>query len=198
MEFTSNIPTCECGCGQQTDVARSASRTGGVQAGDRLRFLNGHNKRKYRSEGGLYKCRVCKGLFDQENLTRDRNRHGELQDVGYCRSCMTVKSQRNSAKYGKRQKVWQTKSTLRRNYGLTIEDYQSLYEAQGGRCKVCGIPRKSRLEIDAHRNDVLHVDHSHKTGKVRGLLCRSCNHGLGCMKDDPSVLRAAAEYLEAT
>ena len=72
---------------------------------------------------------------------------------------------------------------LRRRYGITAEDADAMLEEQGGFCAVC------RTE------PALHVDHDHATGAVRALLCLGCNGGLGQVKDDPEVLRAAAHYV---
>ena len=65
-----------------------------------------------------------------------------------------------------------------------------MLEAQDGRCAICGNkPRKRRLD----------VDHNHKTGKVRGLLCRRCNHkGLGAFHDSYQVVQIAEAYLAST
>jgi len=77
---------------------------------------------------------------------------------------------------------------LRVAYGLSIEDWNRLYDEQGGRCAIC-----QRLDGDEVQD--LHVDHDHKTGVVRGLLCRSCNRGVGYLGDDADRLDAAIEYL---
>lgn len=71
-------------------------------------------------------------------------------------------------------------------YGLTPEGFTALYVSQDGRCAVCQTSKTSR-ELD--------VDHCHETGKVRGLLCGPCNRGIGQLKDDPSLVMAAAIYI---
>jgi len=76
-----------------------------------------------------------------------------------------------------------------KRYGLTPVDYAAMLDAQGGRCAICG----EEAERTARR---LSVDHCHATGKVRGLLCRDCNVGLGVFGDEAEALRRAAEYLE--
>ena len=74
------------------------------------------------------------------------------------------------------------------SYGLTESGYDALFLSQNGACAVCERPLK-RLDSDTN------VDHDHKTGLVRGLLCRSCNVGIGHLQDDPVLLRKAAEYV---
>ena len=74
-----------------------------------------------------------------------------------------------------------------RAYGLTLADYAAMVAAQSGLCAVCG-----KNEGD----ETLCVDHDHSTGKVRGLLCRLCNIGLGGFKDSCASLIAAAEYIK--
>ena len=77
---------------------------------------------------------------------------------------------------------------LKVRYGITPEHYNELFEAQKGCCKICG-RHQSELK------KTLHIDHDHKTGYVRGLLCRGCNHGLGNFTDNPELLRQAIKYL---
>ncbi len=78
-----------------------------------------------------------------------------------------------------------------RRYGLTYQEYRALMERQGGVCALC------RQEWRGWGGRTgLHVDHCHRTGRVRGLLCGDCNTALGRFGDDPVLLRRAAEYLE--
>jgi hypothetical protein len=85
------------------------------------------------------------------------------------------------------KKIADRKSHLKRKYGMTLEDYDRMLEAQGGACAICGRPPREDI--------ALHVDHDHETGLVRGLLCFPCNNTLGDFGDDPTRLYAAAEYL---
>jgi hypothetical protein len=78
---------------------------------------------------------------------------------------------------------------LRREYGLTPAQYDALLASQQGRCAVCSTDDPAPLAC-------LCVDHCHKTGAVRGLLCFNCNVSIGRMRDDPELLKAAITYLE--
>ena len=79
---------------------------------------------------------------------------------------------------------------VQRTYGITGDEYLELKRSQGGLCALCG-PWTGRNG----RYVSLSVDHNHKTGEVRGLLCRTCNRVLGFWRDNPEVFIRAAEYL---
>jgi hypothetical protein len=76
-----------------------------------------------------------------------------------------------------------------RKYGITEQQFNEMFVAQGERCAICGTsdPRD--------RWGRFHIDHCHETGRVRGLLCGPCNIALGHMNDDPVRLSAAARYI---
>lgn len=103
---------------------------------------------------------------------------------------MATRNLRRAAKRADGEKVdsGQTPYTpgrhRQRMYGMTQEQFDALWASQDGHCLIC-----------KEKKDILCVDHCHGTQKVRGLLCRSCNWGLGYFKDDPARLQAAIEYL---
>jgi len=78
---------------------------------------------------------------------------------------------------------------LQGTFGITLEEYNDLLEAQDGVCAICG-------KTPEENGRSLAVDHCHKTGKIRGLLCQVCNAGLGSFKDNQDILRKAIEYLD--
>lgn len=83
-----------------------------------------------------------------------------------------------------------------RLYGIGIDEYEDLFEVQGGLCALC---RKPEHIIDRRSGEVvrLSVDHSHETGEVRGLLCRRCNYVVGVIESvDATWLKAAWQYLK--
>lgn len=102
---------------------------------------------------------------------------------------------RNQASAEKRR--WQA---LARDHGLTPDAFLELWRQQDGRCAICrrqlAARAMSRKEAGSAGSPQSHVDHCHKTGRIRGLLCLHCNHGLGNFRDDVAALRRAAEYLE--
>ena len=87
-----------------------------------------------------------------------------------------------------RRSLSNRRSHLKRKYGITIEQYDEMLASQGGVCAIC--------EREPNPNISLHVDHDHETGRIRGLTCFRCNQAMGAFGEDPSLLRAAASYLE--
>lgn len=77
---------------------------------------------------------------------------------------------------------------LKDMYGLAPEEYDQMLAAQGGRCAICEAPT-------AGGKGDWHVDHCHESGANRGLLCSTCNVGLGMFRDNPDLLLAAARYV---
>lgn len=77
---------------------------------------------------------------------------------------------------------------MQRKYGITLDDYYDIIESQDNQCAICGT---SISDLD----HTAHLDHCHDTGKVRGVLCRRCNTGIGMLNDDADLLTKAAEYL---
>jgi hypothetical protein len=78
---------------------------------------------------------------------------------------------------------------LKKWYGITLADYNRMFEEQNGCCLICGV----------HQSEVkktFNVDHDHETGEVRGLLCNMCNSGLGLFRDDPTLVQRALDYLK--
>lgn len=73
--------------------------------------------------------------------------------------------------------------------GITIDDYNNMFDEQEGKCAICKIHQK-------YLKNTLNVDHCHTTGKVRGLLCSKCNHGLGHFKDSVFILENAILYIK--
>ena len=76
-------------------------------------------------------------------------------------------------------------SRLKRELGIGIEEYQTLFVAQHGCCAICKKVQTSNLD----------VDHNHQTKTIRGLLCRSCNTALGSFRESPELLQEAIKYL---
>ena len=87
--------------------------------------------------------------------------------------------------------LYHRKKHLGTMYGITIEQFESMWGVQKGRCANYKCDEVLSMENGGHA-----VDHSHKTGKVRAILCRSCNVALGLMKDDMTKISGLISYIE--
>lgn len=137
-------------------------------------------------------CHVCNKEQDESffAINRSTNRGREYK----CRECaaMLMKKWRHKnpqkTKTANSKNYWRYK--LKQNYGMTKEEYEIMHGLQGGVCAICG---KSEGRKNSNK---LFVDHEHKGGRVRGLLCCSCNSGLGMFKDDRVLIERASLYLK--
>ncbi len=125
---------------------------------------------------------------------------------GLCNSHYAAESYRNNKEHKRAVKrAWQAKQgrDWRRNqhykntFGITLDEYNEILASQGGKCAVPGCERTTS-HSSRKNSEALQVDHDHKTGKIRGLLCVPCNLAIGHLRDNPELIRAAAEYLEKT
>lgn len=148
----------------------------------------------------MKKCSKCSEIKEL-NEFYTHNKWGYRAECKLCSKNNSAKVwKENKDKLSKRNKEWSGKNKERRRtyarkqtlkkYGLTPEQFNVMLVSQQNACALC----KKLHEIDGEQFD---VDHSHNTGKVRGILCTSCNKGLGLFKDNPALLRDAAIYVEA-
>ena len=94
-----------------------------------------------------------------------------------CKLCTNAKGRVRSKRWGKKWHQGRRNSWLKRRYGLTLETYDALLKSQGGVCKICHSPSPRR-----NNQAYMCVDHCHKTGRVRGLLCVKCNVLVGLLE----------------
>lgn len=106
-----------------------------------------------------------------------------------CKKCVTERAKEWGRSNKSRWERQKRKSHLKKKYDLSIEEYDKIIESQ---CGVCAICKGSLYDSRGYRP---HVDHDHKTGKVRGVLCTSCNNSLGKFKDNKMHLLRAYRYL---
>jgi len=151
-------------------------------------------------------CYHCKIEQTEENFTESQKRFHNNREVGRCRSCTSIvgkewriknKHRQNEFNKARREnperKEFDRLRSYKRRYGISREEYMLMRKTQDFRCEICG------LHEDEHklsRWGNLCLDHNHKTGQIRALLCAQCNKGLGSFKDNANMLRLAAEYLD--
>ncbi len=131
-------------------------------------------------------CIACGGPFDPTETVRTGSR--------VCVTCKAKKAKqyrdkkRDADAAGASQLA--RSNTIKSKYGLIPEDIELMLMFQGGKCAIC----RRRLDLAIPRE--VHIDHSHDTGAIRGLLCGPCNRGLGMFKEDCTVLASAIRYLK--
>lgn len=133
-------------------------------------------------------CSGCGRSFPEvEFFVRRRGKDAKRYWQSACKECSR---RRSRAATNSKTEAGLTRSRqyyLKKRYGMTLDDWQTLWAAQSERCGLCGA-----AETDGK---YWHVDHDHTSGVVRGILCHGCNTGLGNFRDDPSRLELAINYL---
>ncbi len=165
----------------------------------------------WRDAGSMKRCTKCGRV---KPITDFYLQAGTTKPRAACKAChaeyAAARSQDDAVKRRKRVRAkWRRRHNLdlrqrmfanglRSRYGLSFDQYRQMWTAQDRRCAICGTPilcGKADGKREAHRRYAV-VDHDHRTGCVRGLLCWPCNAGLGNFRDSAAWLKNAAKYLE--
>jgi hypothetical protein len=125
------------------------------------------------------RCADCKQYKPVSEFPRNKNTKDGFHC--YCKACNNARTDESRERLHGGSRHYH----LKHRYGIGADEFAELVRQQGGVCAICGRP------------DPEHVDHSHETGEVRGILCFNCNGGLGQFRDSIDALIAAAEYLDA-
>lgn len=132
-------------------------------------------------------CYSCKEEKSLEEFYRNRSR--EDGHSGQCKICANSATKKSYSKDEEKTRLSFHRANLKRNFGITPEQYQELLDKQQGCCAIC----------DKHHSEMktrLAVDHDHHTGEIRGLLCQYCNYRLVGRHRDGTLLRKIAAYVE--
>jgi hypothetical protein len=138
------------------------------------------------------RCPSCRQRFPIDCFLPSRKRSNGC--YAYCIPCHRRRNRDSYHRVGKKRTTEQVRRVhFKHKYGITEREYFEMLRDQGGVCAICG-----REETMTKRGKVqlLSVDHSHSTGRVRGLLCCLCNLAIGFTKDDTEILRKMIEYLK--
>lgn len=135
------------------------------------------------------KCSGCKRSLAPENFSKDRKKKD-----GLCTNCRDCHREARARFWQKDRRGYRKHNEVKSRYGITFQQFESMLAEQDGKCAICGQPETSIGRGGKLMS--LSVDHCHKEGKVRSLLCGKCNTGLGAFKDSISLLRTATAYLE--
>jgi hypothetical protein len=145
-----------------------------------MKPLSSFNKDKRKKSGYTPQCRQCRHA--SEKIWRDK--HPEE---------LKAKRKQRELKLPKEERTKRRRHTnIMSKFKMTVSDYEFLWDKQGGLCAICKRPERAKRDGVVK---YLAIDHDHKTGKIRGLLCSACNSGIGQLQDDPFILAEAIRYL---
>lgn len=176
--------------------------------------LSEFNVKKRQKDGLNSSCKECNKKYKREHKEQIKNytllhdkeikaykREYYIKNKKIISIKTKIYQEKNKDKYRQRSKNYQKNNIdkvrsykLQKSFGITVENYNNLLKEQSGVCAICGNP-ETLFDNRANRLRFLAVDHDHKTGKVRGLLCSSCNKMLGFSNDNSDILNKAIKYL---
>ena len=131
-------------------------------------------------------CTKCKKNKAKSEFYVNNDKRYKARLLSHCKECVA----NTWREWYKKNPDVRREQHLIKKYNMTLAEYDSLLLSQDGLCKIC------RTNTPGG-NGRFHVDHDHKNGKVRGILCNKCNTGLGNFMDSIDILSAALLYLEA-
>ena len=141
------------------------------------RYNREYHKKRYAEDPEYRQRKIDQGNEQQEILRSDEEGKKKLREY----------EKRRYWKNRKERLATARRTALKRNFGITEEQYDEMVKSQNGVCAIC-------KRVGARR---LAVDHCHTTNNVRGLLCHKCNRGIGNFNDSTELLRNAISYLSA-
>ncbi len=137
---------------------------------------------------GCYRCTKCDWVKSVGDFLQVKTRGGRPRQP--CKSCYSEQQKERYRNCGGVDRVYT--DLLKRAYGLTLDQYQERVAEQGGVCAICELPPVKRRSKTRVR---LQVDHDHKTGAVRELLCSRCNRLVWALEDHHGLMGAVLRYL---
>jgi len=140
----------------------------------------------------ILETRVCRKCNEEKNLLDDfyRSRQDATKASSYAYECKECTKKR-ALRYHHENSGRTRDKHLRRTYGIDSKQFDMLLEAQNHQCAICFTTNPGG------KSGRFNVDHDHKTGKIRGLLCKSCNIALGEVGDNIHTLKNMIEYLHS-
>ena len=146
----------------------------------------------------MKRCKICNKKFNHKGHKYCSKRCRDSVANVYAHQYYLAHKKEKSDYYKRRWKSENykqiaRKSRLKRRYGLSVDDYNKMFQQQNGVCAICGEVETKHDRYGNIKN--LQVDHNHSTGEIRGLLCFMCNAGIGMFDDNILNLRSAIKYL---
>lgn len=141
-------------------------------------------------------CSTCKKSKNISDFSKDKNRADGLSNR--CKACKKHYRDKNIDEINRKNRLYKKKNRafikdkyFKQLYGISFEDVLTLFKKQKEKCSICG------KKLNSKRDRGFVLDHSHKTGKPRGILCNYCNLFLGLALESPLILTSAIKYLNS-
>ena len=158
------------------------------------KLLYAFNKDSARKDGFYPQCKNCRNELATPTRRKWRKSHKNHDKITSLKSYYKHRGKRLAAMKS-RSSEYKKNSVIKSVYGITLDEYNKMFNKQNGVCAICGQPETRKNKYTGICK--LHIDHCHKTNKVRGLLCHSCNSAIGIMDDDIGILMKAINYLKS-
>lgn len=144
------------------------------------------NKAAHHKDGLKSECKKCEAkyhaeLYRKNDTIKLRNKAWQKANPDWRKTWQKNDIEKNPEKHRNR--------FLKRTWGITLEQYNNIFSDQGGKCGIC---KRHQSEL----KQTLCVDHCHKTGKIRKLLCGPCNHAIGLLQENIKTAKSVVAYLQ--
>jgi hypothetical protein len=147
---------------------------------DKTKPVTSFGKQNSRPDGVEYRCKDCMKKYRKKRYLNPKTRRNLLNA---------------SAAWRDRNPNADANKHLKRKYGISLEEYNYMFELQKGLCGICGKKESTRRRKKTQGDERLAVDHCHETGVVRGLLCFKCNTAMGSLGDNEEMVMRVIFYL---
>jgi hypothetical protein len=137
--------------------------------------------------GSTKRCKKCNQDFPLDEF---RTYQSGKRIRGVCKRCERYRRRENHKQQTPERLKSMREGNFRRNYGITLTQYNQMVSQRQGRCDICGEKPNDK------RGSKLHVDHVEGTKEIRGLLCLRCNVGIGMLKHSRKIIASAHRYLK--
>jgi hypothetical protein len=156
----------------------------------RIKPLREFYQNRTTKDGYAYECKKCKdsrpNTYWKTEKARAADRARYLRRIGTPEGKAAILEANKKHKQSERGKLAAWVRHLRKNYGIDSETYFEMLKKQSGGCAICGVKPNGRR---------MHVDHSHSTSMIRGILCNKCNQAIGLLNENPELLDKAKQYI---
>jgi hypothetical protein len=142
-------------------------------------------------------CKECSDKFGKIHRDKNKEHYHKLEQIRYSKNKKRIYQLKKELlkKHPIKHKIYQKEASLKYKFNITLADYNKLLKNQNNTCAICN-KKETRKDYRTNITRSLSIDHNHKTGKIRGLLCSKCNNAIGLFNDNVTILNKAINYLK--